>query len=422
MSNAEQLTIAGDIVYDYAELTNLDGFGIDVIPQILEIQLNEDIFGVFLNGTVTLLDSQNIRGLFPLTGKEIFRFKIHTPTLKDAIEGEFFIYSLSPSYDSTKRSSVYTLSFVSKESIYDENLKVSKSFKGSPSEMMSELLGVSWLKSEKPFEADSTENTFGFVANFWKPSQCIQYILGHSKNHKGAPDFLFYETKNGFKFKSIETLITEGDGVLQSFEKSDYENTMNGKNSLYRDIERDYRTILSINDLSGFNYYDRIREGYFGGQVMTYDGTIQRYTAKSLSRSFDMDSHLNPYPPITKNVPVSTQANISTLSKAYNNIDGFGNVSNYDLVAPRKEIISRLKTTKLIIQVYGRSDYIAGKRAVVKINKNAQIENGEDPYDPLTSGVYLISAIKHILTPNSHKCNIELIKDSFIESIEKIRK
>ena len=79
----------------------------------------------------------------------------------------------------------------------------------------------------------------------------------------------------------------------------------------------------------------------------------------------------------------------------------------------RISLMKQAEANKLEITVPGRTDYTVGQKVSVTLNKIEPISaNDTDITDKMFSGYYLISAVNHYITRESHECNMELIKDS----------
>ena len=71
-----------------------------------------------------------------------------------------------------------------------------------------------YLKSDKIGEIDKTQNKYGFIGNLKKPFSIITWLASKSVAYNGpgkdsTAGFLFYETQDGFNFKSIDNLIKQ---------------------------------------------------------------------------------------------------------------------------------------------------------------------------------------------------------------------
>ena len=109
----------------------------------------------------------------------------------------------------------FTLNLVSRETITNETVRVGKKFPTSQkiSDSVTNIL-KKYIKTEKNIKVDQTQNPYGFIGNMKKPFTLITWLASKSVPGKGSSKdssagFLFYETKDGFNFRSIDNLIDE---------------------------------------------------------------------------------------------------------------------------------------------------------------------------------------------------------------------
>ena len=112
-------------------------------------------------------------------------------------------------------SETFTLNLVSRETITNETVRVGKKFPSSQkiSDSVKNIL-KDYIKTDKKIEVDPTQNPYGFIGNMKKPFSIITWLASKSVPGKGSSKdssagFLFYETKEGFNFRSIDNLIDE---------------------------------------------------------------------------------------------------------------------------------------------------------------------------------------------------------------------
>ena len=85
-----------------------------------------------------------------------------------------------------------------------------------------------------------------------------------------------------------------------------------------------------------------------------------------------------------------------------------------DIFGNRNSKLHELNNFKINLTVHGRTDLYAG--SVIKFNYPDTTVHGtsNDPgLDPLFSGTYLVSAIRHKINFRNHVMVLELVKDSF---------
>ena len=115
----------------------------------------------------------------------------------------------------TKTITLYEL--CTKEFLSNEQTRVPGRYSGKISESVRKIL-KNRLKTNKKLDIEETANSYNFIGNSWKPFYTVSWLMTKCIPADGAygktAGFLFFETKDGFNFKSLETLIgpTKGGG------------------------------------------------------------------------------------------------------------------------------------------------------------------------------------------------------------------
>ena len=423
---AEGLNRAGEVEIKEATIVSGSGRAESVLPQTIEINLFEDLFEHFLTGKILIRDCQALAQFFPFVGHEYLRLTVKTPGLPVELgefSREFFIYSVSDRIVDSETSSFYVLAFISKEAIVDMNVRLSKTFRGTSDVILAELLrekGLNVNPDEKAYWLAKSSNAFTFCSNWWNPTKCINFVTEHSLNAIDQPDYLFYETKNGFIFESLDTLINpNSDAVVQTFRFDRYARHMDDKASAKVDIARQYQTVADMEIKSGYDYIDRLRHGYYGGSTISFNPLTQQYTHRANQVAFEDTHHLNDHPPYPEHTPMTYYGFVRYAPTVYNNFENSLDNSDMSFGLNRRIILERLNTTRALIKVHGRLDYSIGQMVRLNIPASNQTdETGEQKIDTLASGKYLIGSIRHSITSGRHECTLELLKDSYIADIE----
>ena len=413
---------AGDVSIDEVTIITCTGHSQDITPQVLTIDLYEDIFAPFITGNVVVKDAQDLTGLMPLIGEEVIRIIITTPGIEsERYAKEFMIYKMDDQHKLKDREVIYTLHFISKEGISDLNMKMVKGYGGGvPISAMVSSICSEGLNTTKPVASELTSNSTAFTANYWSPTKCINFLAEQALNAKGSPSYIFFENKHGFHFKSLETMYTSTP-IVQRLKwdnySADIRSTGGGSD---KDIEKDFQRILEFVQLPEYNYMNRIKSGMYGSEVVYMDLMSHVYVQKGFAPSFEGKGHLNDYPLWAGAAPRLSRAVFLHEHQYYNAFDGYGSVSNTQMIQARKSLLAQAEGYKMTINVLGRTDYQAGQRMYLEIPKFTQIKKDDPEWmDKLKSGCYLISAICHKVTRAKHECTLELIKDSFMRDVKK---
>jgi len=195
----------------------------DLVRGVAAIDYYESIENPTIALIVTFIDVDQVIGREGITGGEYVDV-----TVKDGDEDEFKIESkkhrliLNSVRNMVTQSNkqVATLEFVSLEAITNETSRLNQKFTGNVSETVRKILeddkqGI--LTKKKIFspkkvddiEKDRTTNSYSFVGNLRRPFDTIQWLCPKTQSTPKSFGFLFYETIDGFHFRSIDKLLKQ---------------------------------------------------------------------------------------------------------------------------------------------------------------------------------------------------------------------
>lgn len=427
MDTSKQIVKAGDINIEQIQITTAQGFYQDITNQVMGLQIFEDLFAPFITGTIEIRDALDLLNVFPFNGEEYLELKLSTPSLEQGrIDEKFYIYKMSNRNMVGDRATIYTLHFISTYAIVDLNKKISKTFGGKCSDIARQLITdkTHGLEVTKNVIIEETSNATKYISNFWSPVKNINNVVEVSVNQSGAGSYVFYEDRYGFNFVSLESLYTKV--VFQSFVYDNYvrDNTNSNDTQTVKNVTEDYKRIRSITVPTVYDYIERVRSGMFASRMYTYDYTTKRFENKNYNSldHFKDQNHLNDYPLISNKALYSEQAFMIKVPKYYGNFMNFGDSTNANSIQNRISLLSQIDANKIEIVVPGRLDYTVGLKIDIilyKIEPNTKEDT--EVVDEMLSGSYLISSINHYINRNAHECTFELIKESLIVDLNRIK-
>jgi len=423
MLKDEVITFAGDVSIRKAEIVSQNGTYHNIIPQIINVQIYEDLFSPFITGSIIVRESLDFANLFPLVGEEIVNLEIATPSLGKKLKGQFFIYKMSDRDTLGDKGVVFQLHIISRESVIDLNKKISKPFSGKVSEIATQILNepTVGLETDKNVIVEPTSNSTKYVSNFWSPVQNLNYLCSNALNRNKSPTYLFFENREGLNFLSLDTLYTPE--ILQTFVNDKYarDNQRGGGGSI-KNIDEDFKRIQQIRIPQTFDYMDRISSGMQASNLILYDFTKKQYSVKTFDmlKGYDENKHMNFYPVISNNQTRRADSTILRSFRYYANFSGYGDVTNNNSIQKRISLLKQAESFKVEIVVPGRWDYTVGKKVNLQLTRIEPLAKEDiDTKDKLYSGTYLIAAINHYVSKEKHECNIELIRESLNLNLNK---
>ena len=210
---------------------------VDIKSGTISIDYYEDIFSPTITAKIIVANTgdsiqgsnnqgnpdgqfQTIYNGLPLRGGERVLMKIagNSPTnpgldFSKNIDDYLYVSSISNVISQSQRE-VFVLNLVSREAITNETVRVGKKYPSSSTISASvEDIIKNILKTKKPLDIDKTQNKYGFIGNLRKPFSVLVWLASKSVPDLSSKDatagFVFYQTKSGFNFKSIDNLITQ---------------------------------------------------------------------------------------------------------------------------------------------------------------------------------------------------------------------
>ena len=220
--------MSNQIVSKFAEASNINQFDIvsnsggkstSIAGGITKFEYFESILEDTITARVTFADTGNtinnktaLDGL-PIVGSEKVSIKF-TDNNKKEIKLSLYIRKVTPIYDDTTKSMVI-LDLASKEMIMNEKVRLNQRFDGKISDYIKTIFtDKNYLGSEKNFEIEEVSNNYNFIGNNWKPFYAANWLSKRSVSAKNqtlgdSAGYLFFETSDGFKFKSIDGLFAQ---------------------------------------------------------------------------------------------------------------------------------------------------------------------------------------------------------------------
>ena len=224
-----------EYVLDKLEIEMISGKKYDIRELVIDFAYHESIESSFLRCEFSILDTLDFNRL--LQGGETVTIKATTASSVDKIplEVDLLIYKIG-SISKSERGQLYILHCVSPEMYNDESNKVFKAFgpgQGAlDGDCIPRMICEKYLKrkgKKNKLKAANFENhsKYTFVACSWKPSDAIAFIsdkvtrLTKSKGGNKQGGFLFWENRNGFNFRSIDS-IAQGHAVTDNIYQYEY--------------------------------------------------------------------------------------------------------------------------------------------------------------------------------------------------------
>jgi len=424
-------------------------------------EVHESLESPFMAGSLLISDSKDFIGTYPIQGGENISIEVKTTFDDKPIKYEFVIASIGGRIVKNK-AQVYTLVLVSTEALINEGTRVQDPLTGNPEAIVAKLLGKQYLASTKDFFSEpsrfeirmnpSRSRPFDIIASLLKKSVSSKtdYKGTNSANTtetaqqvKGSAGFLFWETRRGYNFFSIDALCDEVDGKfsapdLQTEAWGPYEERIANT-----EVSGDQRFLIEDAVFTAeINLMQSLRKGKYSSLMVFFNhstGQYEEYVYK-IKDSYDNMAHLGGQDSIAL-IPAN-QIELSDYPtrimsmvldhESWFNEPGIANPEDSNAKDPTKFAdwqkyyaaqgsarTELMKNQEGIVQIPGNPLICAGDKIDIRIvSKLADELRKKKPYDEESSGVYLVKETTqsyNFLSTDSGtiKTTLRLFRDSY---------
>ena len=306
------------------------------------------------------------------------------------------------------------------------------------------------------FIADTPHDShITFVSPMWSPFQCLNWLAKRSiGNQNKSPTFMFYETTKGFYFASIEGLVKnqlENGDIYSAFVYNTNLSNLQTVGSLIKG----FQTIEALQFITNLDVIQSQDLGHFASTVHSFNMVKKEYTAYYYDHGFNYkqynhmeDGKLDPstgaykFPDIDQEDPAKTDkqykmifpinvlrssdskpfvstVNPGVLDSTEDSID----LRPEEFVSQRNSSLMDLTTLRLQITVPGRTDAEVGRMIQLyypSVGEKTKEDSEAVIWDKFVTGIYMITAIHHQITPLRHTMFLEISKDSYAQEIYEV--
>jgi len=405
-------------------LTSVTTF--DLKNTMQEISYNEDIFNNVLSGYVMIVEASGFIETLAVNGTEFLRLTFSKfGDRSNQIDKLFRVYKLGKrKLEGTMYKESYVLYFCSEELLLSEQYKISKRYKDQLiSDNVNDILN-NYLKipSNKKGTIETTYGKYNFIIPTLKPFDAINWMTNYARPNPQNPgaDMLFYEDKNGFQYRSLQSLMKQ---------TSYYTYTYKPKNINSKDLNSDVHNVLTYEFLDTFDTLNGITSGTFANQLISINPLTRSKKVTNFSYDVYQKSakNLNPYSIIddstNRNGDTLSQTSQAMLKLIFSNFDsgtnsyvaGVPGAAGNDIYAEtfipnRTAQLGLANYTRLRISVPGDCNLTVGR--VLTFNLTSRNTKNNGALDKYYSGNYFITGVRHIIDLTRFRTILEITKES----------
>lgn len=416
---------------------------VDITQGAISIDYYEDIFSPTITAKIKVVNSsgsiapegapanekQSIYNGLPLRGGERVVMKIsgNSPTnpgldFSKKTSDYFYVSSITDIIAQTETES-FTLHLTSREAITNETSRVSRKFStASTIDNSVRAVLTEYLKTDKIGTIDQTANSYGFIGNLRKPFSTLIWLASKAvpAESEGQAGFFFYQTQDGFQFRSIDSLINQEKKATYSYAQGveSYDTDGGRKNNDF--------TILNYKTTKNENLIEKLRLGAFASQRMFFDPLKFTFTSpeqgsfkqsqykdktKTLGRKIDLPK-ISPNSDLTLgDVPSRIFTQVLDVGTLESEVSKEMNFSPMEYQSQSLMRYNSLFTQVLDVTIASNTNLRAGDIIECDFPKNTQAPTKES--DPEISGLYIIKELCHHFDSESSYTSLKLIRDTF---------
>jgi hypothetical protein len=333
---------------------------------------------------------------------------------------------------------VYALDFTSREMLANEQCRVVKRYDGKISENIKKILTEATsadvgIKTKKEVTVDETAINYNFIGNDRKPFYVCTWLASKSIPAEagtigGSAGYVFYETYDGYNFRSLDALAEQDSKGNYLFSNTDNTPPEYTGKILNYDLDRD------------IDLQNNLTIGAYSNRTLFFDFYAYNYKVRNYSVDSTQPAENNEAGSKGKLVNLGEDEINSVADEFRLPVSRLMNrVLDVGTLPSGKDIDEQLKTwknspfdptydsTKTMVQSVMRYNQMFSVKINIMIAGNFSLRAGDlircdfptlsrDPNtrpNDVSGGLYMISSLCHNITPRETYTSLTLVRDTF---------
>ena len=422
------MSAAGPSNYTFFQIKNTKtGQEVPIMGKILNFNYYESIYSSTVSGSIALEDVggavedektgvlATIKDGMKITGFEEVAFHVFNESGNLNFRNYPLIVTGSPSVDESNRQTVL-LNLASKTEIESSKKPLSRNYPEAPiSDTILKILKDELKISKDKLDIETTKNQDKIKGKNQPPLDVVTKMCRKSIPAKHEdPGYFFFETQDGFNFKSIDGLIDEG---IKSFSNEDYnkEHTFYYFASLAANLDNDnnnYKVLRTPLVRKDEDQLRALRTGMYNVRIITRN----RLTGEYKEEIKNLLSGTNLGEKQEKPVPNESYCKSYTFELSPGQDDpGVSDVilnNPADYVPQANMRYSLLHTQMVDILIPCNLNLRAGEVIKLYLENITQGNKNDQIYNNLRSGYYMICHLCHSFSQTNSYTSLTLLRDT----------
>jgi len=371
----------------------------NIIPYVTEFHIYENIIYPSMFCELTIADSIGLYERFPLTTNEFVTVSIQTPGNETPSEYRFAINRIGEKEILQNNKMVkYTLQLVSPELKRSAATPITKTFKGTISELVEEILKEDIGTQKRIIVEPSTgiiDKTIGPRLPF---AMIHEHYLDADNRRDNNGVYVFFENKHGFNLITYEKLLKDGRRALNR--DASTKSFIFTPNSNFDAGAVKFRNILAYNQSKFCDAIGLIGSGGLNTSALPYDFATGVGERAQYKESEDGES--TPTSDINGTRLIGTdfirqyERNSITNMLIAVNSEVRPNNKIAEVLVKRNAFLQKLQQIEAQIFIYGDTNLAVGD--VIECSFPSSTDAGDETGESrLDSGNYLITHLRHMI-------------------------
>ena len=401
----------------------------DFTRGISQVDYYEDILSPTVVCDLTFVDGDGVAGKLPITGGEQVNLEIESgfptrQTLSFRTEDNNALSVMNNTILPTSQNQMFSLRLMSDDVLKNETSRVVKKYSGSISSIVQKILtDENLIGTQRNVNVTQTQNSYTFIGSFKRPFDIITWLCPKSNSSSNASNgsegtnsagFLFFETKEGYNFISIDDTFNDSDDVIELYQSD---------TPLVNSDPQFYRSFSDIQITKNNDILKGLRNGTYAHLSIFYDVYDMSYDVVTTKLKDKYNSGgLKASNPDASSVNLNgledypSRLMFKILDRGSMNEDG----EQFDPEQVAKEQANAYMRYNLLfansvkITLPLNLELSAGQIVNLNIAETGQnVQTNTDKYDRNLSGKYMISKLRHSMLGENNFTALELIRDSY---------
>jgi len=424
---------------------------IDVTQCVSSIQYYEDLFSPAIFVSILLVNTDGIlttltnkkSGMQPgIKGGERVSLEIEQPATGQLIKldeekNTYYIYKVYASTTESTREAL-VVELCPAEVFQNETSRVNKKYKGNISGSVFGILkDVLKTNNYKQENIEATSNEYVFYGNTKRPFTVLTWLCpksipvkSQSTPQAGTAGFLFYQNKNGFNFRSMDTLMA-GFKPSTADKKEIVKYVYKGRTDDAATPENNFNIVSIPVFEKNVNVMENLRIGMYSSRNYFFDINDRKFYAYdyALKESYKLMNHAstaNVAPPVPLGLEKTPSRVMVRILDNFNadpaDKDDTKSAINKDNTALYQAAsLSRYNlafSQSLNVTVPLNLNLTVGDVIELNFGLISKSDSEKGTKDRQKSGYYLIKELSHLFEQSQGYTGLKLIRDSYGEPPE----